>query len=135
MVTNGVDTGCSHWEKSSAPPCVLTDILILILSLHHCLNAIRLQMFSHATVNNLTAGGTIVDNHKSSQNHKRSSEFQHHEKNGARFANRCVNVSVLAVRWRPLPYVSLLRSMTTTGICTSWTGDLPSFRACVRFRI
>lgn len=36
---------------------------------------------------------------------------------------------------RLFPYVFLLRSTTTTGICTSWTGDFPSFRACVRLRI
>lgn len=26
-------------------------------------------------------------------------------------------------------------STTTAGICTNWTGDLPSFNACVRFSI
>ena len=48
--------------------------------------------------------------------------------------NFCVNVS-LCVRCLPLPYVLRLLSTTTTGICTNWTGDLSSFKACVKFKI
>lgn len=55
----------------------------------------------------------------------------HEEKNGRLQWNVCVK-ALPRVTTRPWP-PERLRSTTTRGICTSWIGLLPSFRAWVRF--
>lgn len=55
---------------------------------------------------------------------------QHQEKKGALWEKLCVYWS-LSVRTRP----SFVLSTVTTGIWTSWTGDLLSFKAWVKFKI